>query len=83
MKNMKGFVVELCTMVELGGLAGLACIALKRNKDAYDAEIKSVYADAALELAKLDIKLKDGRIQLLEKQVEELKGENSVEDKES
>lgn len=83
MNDMKDFVVKLCTIVELGCLAGLAGIALKRNKDAYDAEMKSAYADLALTFAKMDNELKDLQIEQLEKQVEELKGENSVEEEES
>lgn len=70
---MKKLTSILSTMVQLGCTVGLTAIALKRNKECYEAEIKAINAEATLGFVKLDNVLKDIEIKQLKKELEELK----------
>ena len=81
MKDMRGLVVGVCTLVEVGCILGLARIANKRNRDAYNAEMECLNKEVELSLAECSNAIKDYKIALLEKEIKELK--NEVEEEES
>lgn len=66
MKKFDGLIAGLCTVVELGCIIGLAGIGLKRNEDAYKAEMKCVDLT-------LDNIMKDCEIYDLKHEIEQLK----------
>ena len=70
--KIKGLVTGVCTLMELGCIAALAGIGLKRNNDCYKAEMKLI--DAELELIKSEVnnETKDYEIQKLKNQIKEL-----------
>lgn len=70
-----GLVRGLTGLIELGCVLTLAGIALKRNNDAYHAECKLDDARWKLACSEAMSELKDIKIELLEKELEELKSE--------
>lgn len=76
---MNKTIVGICTLIELGCITALAAIGLKRNKDAYNAELKAIDAEGKLFLAKMENHDKDYEIAKLKKELNELKtqGEES------
>ena len=73
-KNEK-FVTGLLTVVELVGVIGLTKIALKRNQDAYEAQMKCVdleFKNLALDVENYHLKFENER---LKKEVADLKAD--------
>lgn len=66
-------IIGVCTTIEMVCLTTLGAIALKRNRDAYKAEIKCINAEGELFRAKVDGIFKDVQIKILEKELAELK----------
>ncbi len=71
---MNKIIMGVCTVIEFGCIAGLAAIGLKRNKDAYNAEMKYIKASCELACEQLSGIRKDVEIRKLEKELEILKG---------
>lgn len=76
---MNKFIYGVCTIVELGCIISLAGIGLKRNNDAYKAECKRIEAECNLMRSKIESMHKDIIIELLQKELEELKKQNKEE----
>lgn len=75
--SMKNVVLGVCTLVEVGCVAALAGIGLKRNNDCYKAECKLADAEIKLAFSEMDCGLKACRIKQLEDQIKDLqKGES-------
>lgn len=70
---MSKTILGLCTFIELTGVAVLTGIALKRNNDAYKAEVKCIDLELALAFNELDSTMKDIEIDHLKKELEKLK----------
>ena len=66
-------ILGLCTIIELTGVAVLTGIALKRNNDAYKAEVKCIDLELALAFKDLENTAKDIEIDHLKKEIEKLK----------
>lgn len=77
--KMKDLIIGVSTLIELGCIAGLAGIGLKRNRDCYNAECKLIEAEYNLGLSKIDHISKDIEIKKLKAEIEELKGEDKEE----
>ena len=73
MKKLDGLIAGLCTVVELGCIIALAGIGLKRNNDAYEAEMKCI----DLELENIN---KDVEISMLNYDLKQLKGKYEAEE---
>lgn len=71
---MNKFIMGVCTVMELGCIAGLAAIGLKRNKDAYNAEMKYIKTSCELACEQINGICKDAEIRKLKKELEILKG---------
>lgn len=67
---MQGIIRKICTVVEVGCILGLAGIALKRNNDAYNAEIELNNTKCELTKARLYGVLKEAEVWSLEKELE-------------
>ena len=67
----------ICRLTELTCIGGLVALAVKRNHDAYDAELKCINLEQELLMSKLQIIDKDFEIFQLKKEIEILKGESS------
>lgn len=74
-KNM----IRLCTILELGCVAGLTAIALKRNNDCYKAECKAIDLELKLGLTEIECGLKGYENERLKKELEQLKSQNEEE----
>lgn len=61
------------TAMELACIAGLAAIGLKRNKDAYNAEVECIKLKTKLMMEEIDGIIKNAEIEKLKKELEELK----------
>lgn len=72
---MNKAIVGICTLIELGCIGALAFIGLKRNNDAYIAEIKRIAAEGELFLEKMNVENKDYEIKQLKKELEYLKSQ--------
>lgn len=72
---MNKTIVGICTLIELGCVTALAAIGLKRNNDAYKAELKAIDAEGKLFLEEIKIMDKDYEIKTLKKELEELKSQ--------
>lgn len=59
---MNKTIVGICTLIELGCVTALAAIGLKRNNDAYKAELKAIDAEGKLFLEEIKIMDKDYEI---------------------
>jgi hypothetical protein len=79
---MNKFLLGLCTAVELACIGGLAAIGLKRNNDAYKAEVKCVELEWELIREKMDWVIKDMEIKTLKKELEQLKKQQQEEESE-
>lgn len=73
MNSMEKVATGILTLVQLGGIAGITFIALKRNDDAYKAECKRIKAE-------FDLIMKEVEIYKLEREIEELKKKYEVEE---
>lgn len=73
---MRNFILGVCTLVEITGIVGLAAIGLKRNNDAYNAEMKAIELEGKLFVQKVDCAIKDAEIKQLKKELEELQTKN-------
>lgn len=74
-------IIAICTTIEVIGICGLAAIGLKRNEDAYKAEIKCINAESEMFKAKIDCVYKDAEIKFLKEEIAKLKrGENNEEE---
>jgi hypothetical protein len=71
--KLKGIIAGVGTLMELGCIAALAAIGLKRNNDAYEAEMKCI----DLELANIH---KDVKISMLEYDMKQLKEKYEIEE---
>ena len=74
---MNKFVFGVCTLMELAGIAALTGIALKRNNDCYNAEMKCIEVEGKLLLEEIKGYNKDFEIARLKKQLEEVQKEES------
>lgn len=72
----KDVVVLAGIVVELGCLASLARIALKRNNECYNAQCDLVQEQFEHACTKLDMVYRDVKIQELEKELKDLKAQN-------
>lgn len=61
------------TLVELGGIMGLTGIALKRNKECYEAQCEQVNTEIELIKEQLKNELNKMKIKELQKEIDELK----------
>ena len=73
---MNKFLLGLCTAVELVCIGGLTAIGLKRNNDAYKAEIKCIDLEWKLLKEQLDVACKDIEIEQLKRELKKLKEQN-------
>lgn len=73
--KLNNVVAGVLTLVELGGIAALTAIALKRNEDCFKAEMKLIDCEAKLWLKGIENVCKDSEIKSLNKQLESLKKE--------
>ena len=78
---MNKFLLGLCTAVELACIGGLAAIGLKRNNDAYKAEVKCVDLEWKLLKEQLDVACKDIEIERLKRELNKLKKQQEEESK--
>ena len=69
-------IIRLCTILELGCVAGLTAIALKRNNDCYKAECKAVDLEIKQCLTEIECDLKGYENERLKKELDELKSQN-------
>ena len=76
---MNKFIVGLCTVVELGCLAGLAAIGLKRNNDCYKAKCELLDERHKHLITIINCVAKDYEIEQLNKELEELKSQKGEE----
>lgn len=74
--NLNKIVFGVCTLMELAGITALTGIALKRNSDCYNAEMRCIDLEFKITLAELDKINKDYEIAELKAELEELKGES-------
>lgn len=74
--NLNKIVYGVGTLMELVGVGVLASIALKRNKDCYDAEMRCIDLEFQTTLAELDKINKDIEIAGLQAEIEKLKKES-------
>jgi len=70
------FVYGVATLMELVAIGGIAGIALKRNKDCYNAEMKYIDAEYKLALSEIEKSQKENEIVELKNQLEELQKES-------
>lgn len=75
MNKLDKFLAGVGFAMEIIGIAGLAGIALKRNKDCYNAEMQLVQKEGELFLANLHNEIQKRQIEELEKEISELKSE--------
>lgn len=75
-EKIRKIVFGVGTLIELGCIATLAAIGLKRNQDAYNAEMECIN----LELANIH---KDIKISMLEHDLKQLKAEHEVKEEEA
>lgn len=73
MTKFERFVCGVCTLVELGSIIGLAGLALKRNQECYEAEIKAINLEAELCKKEIDECYSDYEIRKLKQEIKELK----------
>ena len=83
MKDGKDLITGVATLLELGCIAALAGIALKRNNDCYKAECKLIDTELKLIGEQISGSIKNFKISMLEKELDELKKENVEEEEES
>ena len=74
--------VLLASLVEFGGICGLAYIGLKRNNDCYKAECRAINAEYKEASVQIDNIVKDAQIRQLEKELDEMKTKYCVDEKE-
>ena len=77
---MNKFIVGVCTLMEIGCVAGLAAIGLKRNNDCYKAQCELINEQCDHYRTKIDMVFKDTKIKVLEREIEELKAKYEIED---
>lgn len=70
--KIKGLVTGVCTLMELGCIAALAGIGLKRNNDCYKAEMKLINTELELIKSEVNNETKDYEIRKLKAKIEEL-----------
>lgn len=73
MCRLDKLIVQVASGIELACLLALGGIALKRNNDAYKEACKRIDAERLVRLHELHDVLRDAEINVLKKQVEELK----------
>lgn len=73
MTKFEKFVYGVCTLIELGSIIGLAGMALKRNQECYEAEIKAINLEAELCKKEIDGIYKNAEIKKLKQEVADLK----------
>lgn len=76
----RNLIAGICGTIEVVCICGLAAIGLKRNKDAYDAEIKCINAQCEMLKTKIDNAFKDVEIKVLKEELAKLKGESEKEE---
>ena len=76
---MNKFIVNLCTLVELGCIVGLAAIGLKRNEDCYKAECKLIDEQYEHFMTQMKCIDKDYEIKVLKKELEKYKAKETEE----
>ena len=74
---MNKVIVGVCTLIEVGCIASLAAIGLKRNNDCYKAEVELGKAHMQLLESELQNVAKDCEIIDLKKQIKRLQGGES------
>lgn len=70
---MERFVKGICLLVQLAGITGITCIALKRNKECYEAEMKCIDAEFERNCLEFDNELKRMEINALKAELAEFK----------
>lgn len=83
MKDLEKMVTGVMTLMELGGIALITGIALKRNKECYNAECELINEVYEHNLTKIDMIGKDVEIHKLKREVAELKEKYEVEDEDA
>ena len=77
-EKLEKLAVGIAHLMQLGSIAALAYIGLKRNKDAYNAEMRAIDAEIGVEIADVKLGAKDIEIEKLKKKIEELENEKKV-----
>lgn len=77
-KKLNSFVVGCCQLLELASIVGIAGIALKRNKDAYNAEMKHFETEMKLLNEEMVNWSNEREIERLKKKIEELENQKEV-----
>ena len=72
-ETVKKVVSWSLTLVELGGIAGITGIALKRNKECYEAQCEQVKTEVELIKEQMRNELNKIKIKQLQKELDELK----------
>ena len=80
MKDKKDLIVGVAALLEIGCFAALAGIALKRNNDCYKAECKLINTEFKLLTEQMSGGIKNFKIKMLEKELDELKNQNVKEE---
>lgn len=75
---MKKLVIGVCTLIEVGCIAGLAAIGLKRNKDCYKAECELINEEIEHLKTQCDLYISDAKVKKLEQEIAELKTKYEV-----
>ena len=74
--EMNKIVLGVCTLMELAGVTALSALALKRNRECYEAEMKCIDLEFKATMAEIDKINKDFEIAKLQAELEELNGES-------
>lgn len=74
--KLRGIITGVCTLVELGCIGALVYIGLKRNNDAYNAEMKCI----SLEVEKFGLEVENA---CLKADIKQLKKEQEVTEEEA
>lgn len=73
MSKFDKFVYGACTLIELGSIVGLAVLGLKRNQECYEAQMECSDLRVKLIGKEIDACINEGKIKLLEREVNDLK----------
>lgn len=78
MKGINKLAVGVCGLVEIGCILSLTAIGLKRNNDAYKAEIKLHTEEMDHLCTKTKLIIEESKNKVLEKEIKELKQKYEV-----
>lgn len=77
--KFKGLITGIAVLIELGCISSLAVIALKRNRDCYEAECNLLEAESKLIYKELEVIHLNHEISMLKYDLNELKGKQEEE----